>query len=53
VNRVLRKTALIYLSEGITIVDMLLYWKIDLLHIFNVIKDIMRDFIKYVSKTMM
>ena len=37
---------LVHLSKSITIIDIFLYWKIDLLYIFNIIKDITHNFIK-------
>jgi len=50
---VFRETALVHLSKSITMVDIFLCWKIDLLHIFNIVKDITHDFIRGMSKMIM
>ena len=52
-SRVFRKTILIYLSKSVTIVDMFLCQEMDLLHIFNIVKDITHDLIKDMFKTTM
>ena len=52
-SRVLRKTILVYLSKSITIADIFPYWETDLLCIFNIVKDIIYDLIRGMSKMMM
>jgi len=38
-NRVLNKAMLVHLSKSVTTVYMFLCWKMNLLHIFNIVKN--------------
>ena len=49
-NRILRETILVHLFKSTTIANIFLYWKIDLLCIFNIVKDIMHEFIRDIFK---
>ena len=49
----LKKTALVYLFKSATIADMFLYWEMNLLCIFNVVKNMTHDFIRDISKVTM
>ena len=51
-NRVLRETGLVYFFKSTTIVDIFSCWKTDLLHIFNIVKDMIHDLIRGMSKIM-
>ena len=52
-NSILRETVLVYLSKSVTIADMFLCQKIDILYIFNIVKNITYNLIRDMSKTMM
>ena len=51
-SRVFRKTTLVHFSKSVTIADMFLYREKDLLHIFNIVKNMTYDLIRDMSKIM-
>ena len=48
---ILRETVLVYISKSAITAAMFLYWEIGLLHIFNIVKNMIHDFIRDISKT--
>ena len=50
VNKVLRETMLVYLSKSTTTTDIFLCWEMDLLCIFNIVKNMIYNFVRYISK---
>ena len=52
-SRVFRKTTLVHYSKSVTIADMFLYCKKDLLHIYNIVKNMTHDLIRGMFKIMM